>query len=104
MTGAGVKEKYKLKEGSTLEIQGGLSKLDEGCQQRRMLWIKEWRKETFWTELEASRKRGIKLNWGDCKEDIYRMFSDGTYEILWALMMEEISGKFPDGVPSTDIG
>ena len=44
------------------------------------------------------------MNWEDCKEYINRMFGEGMYEILWALMLEEINGKFPDGVPSTDSG
>ena len=62
-----------------------------------------WWKRTLWRELEAWRKPVRNRTWGDIKEYIDRMFVNGVYEMLQEQMLDEIEGKFPNGVPSTDI-
>ena len=85
---------------STMEIEGDVSKLDLECQQRRLLWVKEWWKRALWRELEKrkSDSRTRLEYWDDYKGFIERMFAGGGWVELMEQMMVEIEEVFPSGI------
>ena len=60
----------KSAHGSSMEVDGDVSILDEECLQRRKLWVKAWWKRALWRELD--RWDNGSRNWGDYKDYIQR--------------------------------